>query len=472
MSKTIYALLVGINDYPKPIRQLYGCVNDVNAMHAFLENYVNVNSYIYKPLLLLNAYATRNGIINGFKNHLMQASANDAVVFYYSGHGSQQDTPPEFWHIEPDKLNETIVCYDSRTNGSWDLADKEISKLIYDLAATNPHITIILDCCHSGGSTRANVVARQAIKDERVRPYNSFITTAEQLSDLAPVKVRSNVKPLKKFVSLPIGRHLLLSACLSSELAQELPIEGNRRGIFSYYLLDTLQRSQGNVTYRNLFNRADALVRSHISLQTPQIDATDITDIDQLFLCGNGTHARPNFTMSYEKNNWVVDAGKVHGVLEGQGSENTLLTIFPFNIADDLNKTPPFGLVKVEKVYLKYCIVSVVLWQQGSGPDVNTTYVAHITGLPINALNVFLDGDESQFTALHAAFIKTVSAGAPAVIAFTESSEAFVKVVKTSTEYCITQTVDSYSLGLKVNLSLNDAEGFVLQQLEQIARWL
>ncbi|MHC5939395.1 hypothetical protein [Nostoc sp.] len=49
---------------------------------------------------------------NGFRKHLRNAKKDDVVLFYYSGHGSQELAPKEFWHIEADRLDETLVCYD------------------------------------------------------------------------------------------------------------------------------------------------------------------------------------------------------------------------------------------------------------------------------------------------------------------------------------------------------------------------
>lgn len=51
------------------------------------------------------------------------------ALFYYSDHGLQENAPPEFWNFEPDRLNETLVCYDSQLPGGWDLADKELAQL-------------------------------------------------------------------------------------------------------------------------------------------------------------------------------------------------------------------------------------------------------------------------------------------------------------------------------------------------------
>ena len=65
-------------------------------------------------------------IIDGFTSHLCQAGSEDVALFYYAGHGSQGKAPEEYWGMEPDRLNETIVCWDSRRQGVWDLADKEL----------------------------------------------------------------------------------------------------------------------------------------------------------------------------------------------------------------------------------------------------------------------------------------------------------------------------------------------------------
>ena len=59
-----------------------------------------------------------------------------------------------FWFLEPTGANQTLVCADSRRAGVPDLADKELSVLLDDVAARGPHVLVVLDCCHSGGGTR------------------------------------------------------------------------------------------------------------------------------------------------------------------------------------------------------------------------------------------------------------------------------------------------------------------------------
>ncbi len=126
MSYQTYALLIGINQYDRTssVPPLRGCTNDVKAMQAYLEGLVGQDAGQLHLKVLLNEQATRQAVIDGFRNHLGQAGPNDVALFFYAGHGSQENAPEEFWHLEPDRLDETLVCYDSRCDSSWDLADK------------------------------------------------------------------------------------------------------------------------------------------------------------------------------------------------------------------------------------------------------------------------------------------------------------------------------------------------------------
>src|SRR4051812_13451337 len=115
MARNVFALLVGIDAYRKPVPPLNGCVNDIESIAAYLGERVDGHEgATLKLRTLTNDRATRDAVIAGFREHLAGAKAGDVALFYYAGHGSQEPAPPEFWHLEPDKLDETLVCYDSR----------------------------------------------------------------------------------------------------------------------------------------------------------------------------------------------------------------------------------------------------------------------------------------------------------------------------------------------------------------------
>src|SRR4051794_31177135 len=241
MARILYAFLVGIDEYPAPIRSLSGCVNDVEAFAEYLRQRVDGAQGITLELKMLrNTEATRDAVIGGFRQHLGKAAKGDIALFYYAGHGAQEQAPAEFWPLEPDRLNETLVCHDSRLDDGWDLADKELNKLINEVTAKDPHMVLILDSCHSGSATRDLAEQRTNVRlaqiDSRVRPLSSFIVSVEEAFRLAgPGAVAGGNGGL----AAGMGRYVVLSACRDNQLAQEYPGDDKPRGAFSYFLNET-----------------------------------------------------------------------------------------------------------------------------------------------------------------------------------------------------------------------------------------
>jgi hypothetical protein len=139
MPNQLYALLAGINDYPAdPQFKLHGCIRDIDLFAAYLQDQVRKEKeegFKFHLRVLKDHEATRQNLIAGFQEHLAQAGDKDIALFYFSGHGSQQGTADEFRYLEPDGKDETLVCWDSRQPGSWDLADKELAFLLARVAA-------------------------------------------------------------------------------------------------------------------------------------------------------------------------------------------------------------------------------------------------------------------------------------------------------------------------------------------------
>ena len=174
MARSVYALLVGINDYQGRVNPLAGCIEDVLGFEAFLQSHVSAEQLRVRRLL--DSDATRQGIIDGFTTHLSQAKLGDAAIFYFSGHGSTEPVEQRFWHLEPTKQNQTMVCFDSRKIGIPDLADKEVNDLLGEVASRSPHVLAILDCCHAGGATRAvDVHIRSAPPLLEPRPFGQYL---------------------------------------------------------------------------------------------------------------------------------------------------------------------------------------------------------------------------------------------------------------------------------------------------------
>ena len=317
--RNLYALLVGIDNYPQPIKSLKGCVNDITAIETYLKNQIAGEWKLREPRILRNEQATRKAIIDGFQNYLCQAGSDDIALFYYSGHGGQEKAPEEFWHLEPDRLDETLVCYDSRTKGNHDLADKELRYLLVQVAQKNPRVIVILDSCHSGSGTR-NIPqgVRQAPEDTRDRALSSFIF-AEDATFKNLLLTSSAVNQKKTGLDLPKGRHILLAACRDEQYAKEYQgDDGETRGAFSYFFLKSLEQTNGSLSYLDLARNIEALVKGKFPDQVPQLEATNPEDLKESFL-GDAIPERPfYFTLSYSTRpnewGWEIDGGVLQGI--------------------------------------------------------------------------------------------------------------------------------------------------------------
>src|SRR5262249_35356854 len=158
--------------------------------------------------------------------------AGDTALFYYSGHGSQEDAPPEHLAFEPDGLDETLVLADSRTETGLDLADKELAVLVAEVARREVHMLVVLDCCHSGSGVRdaTGMMVRRAARSHKRRDATSYIAGTVPETGDAEAATRH----------LGRGRYVLLAACRSDQTAKEVRADEGARGAMSVALESAL----------------------------------------------------------------------------------------------------------------------------------------------------------------------------------------------------------------------------------------
>ena len=83
--------------------ELFGCINDANAMKAIAD------SLQYSSLILTDSQATSTRVIQEIANAARSLQAGDILLVSYSGHGGQvQDANSD----EDDALDETWVLFD------------------------------------------------------------------------------------------------------------------------------------------------------------------------------------------------------------------------------------------------------------------------------------------------------------------------------------------------------------------------
>ncbi|MFB2877802.1 caspase family protein [Floridanema aerugineum] len=498
MAKNIYALLVGIDDYnphsTPPIFSLKGCVNDIKAVETYLRERIAKHSGwkliepIDQPWILLNQDATRQAIINSFQQHLCKADSDDIVLFYYSGHGAQEKAPEELWELEPDHLDETLVCYDSRTEGCRDLADKELAYLISKVAQKNPQVLVILDCCHSGSGTRdlsAEIGVRRSPVDDRDRPLSSFIFADDQIALNQLLNLPNNLEKKTTGVVLPQGRHIMFSACRDYELAKEYKVEdGQHRGAFSYFLMQTLQRTNGNITYRDLARNINALVCGKVKEQSPQVEATSLEELNKPFL-GGAIEERPiYFTLTHSKsqNSWVIDGGAIHAIPKPSHDEDTLLAFFPAgSTSKQLRQlSAALGTAKVTQVQQQRSKVEII--DGGDKLSETQSYWAVVISWPLPPLKIYIKGEESEVQGVELAQQALLTAAVseqPSLYLrqVEEAKEADYHLLAKNGQYWILQPEDDRPLvdpipGQIEEVGYTDRNASqVIVCLEQIARW-
>ncbi len=159
--------------------------------------------------------------------------------------------------------------------------------------------------------------------------------------------------------------------------------------------MDTLAKANGKLTYRDLFRRTNAIIRSKITAQSPQLEVNNPDDENKFFLDGAIAERQPYFIVKNDPNyGWVIDGGAVHGVQPPKDGETTLLALFSFdaNIQDLRDPTKSVGTAKLTRVLPTQSQVDIK-----DVPNLTadgTSFKAVVTSLPLPPLGVHIEGDE------------------------------------------------------------------------------
>ena len=169
-----WAVLIGISAYwPNRMAgsvvdlQLKGPVADVAAIEALLRERLGLPAdHIVKltatpsatgePLEAEAQLPSFANMVRALQTAPLQAEPGDHVIIYYAGHGALARTG--YPALKGNRgLDEALAPYDvaaPRARGPLYLRDIQFRDLIQHMLARGLYVTVILDCCHSGGATR------------------------------------------------------------------------------------------------------------------------------------------------------------------------------------------------------------------------------------------------------------------------------------------------------------------------------
>lgn len=162
------------------------------------------------------------------------SDGNSKILFYYAGHGIPNEKDKTAYLIPTDGFPKDVsTCF-------------KLSELYSRLGKMKSEsVTVLLDACFSGvkrGSGQALVAARGvAIKPrEEVLPANMVVFTAASDDETA------------------------------------LAYQEKRHGMFTYFLLDNLKRSQGNASFGDIFKSVSTEVKKNSMLENEKLQSPSV----------------------------------------------------------------------------------------------------------------------------------------------------------------------------------------------------
>ncbi|MFO0692725.1 MAG: caspase family protein [Polyangiales bacterium] len=143
----VYGLFAGISDYPGSENDLEDCANDaIKLAEAFRRSGLNSAE---RQIVLTDGQVTVDAIRSAMQRMARDLGPDDVFVFFYSGHGAQQENSRDVREI--DGIDEQLYLYDGP------LVDDELGQL-FDRLRSQVSV-VALDSCFSGGFAK-DVITR------------------------------------------------------------------------------------------------------------------------------------------------------------------------------------------------------------------------------------------------------------------------------------------------------------------------
>lgn len=262
------ALLIGINKYQIAGADLRGCVNDVTDLSAALVEFGGFKKG--DITVLIDGAATKKAMQAGIKALVRGSKKGDVALLHYSGHGSNV---PDDNGDEADGRDE-ILC---PTDLDWnDPLRDDWLRTTFDGLKDGVSFTAIMDCCHSGTNTRAILPPDAPVK-ERYLPSPWGLAAVESGRSL-PKKVTSGLRrspksarKTKDIVNAELPE-VLITGCRDTQTSADAFIDGRYNGALTFALVEAIRKSKGRLTYRELHDRASAVLKTRKYDQVPQLE--------------------------------------------------------------------------------------------------------------------------------------------------------------------------------------------------------
>jgi hypothetical protein len=302
-----YGLFIGINDYPAPMSKLGGCVNDARKWRNLAKNDFGVSES--NSDILLDAQATREGIISTIKKYQSLVSAGDVFIMAYSGHGtlfpdSRSEQLDEAENIQmpsiklpPDKYDSAICPFDSRqtTSGKpWKnlILDDELYELFSGMMAKGAAVYFISDSCHSGSMARGlgGKTLNFSPDSTSTRRFSPPLKALDisSFSQLSTPRTQQTIRQRE----LSSNLLLILAGSQDDQFSLDVSTSGGRHGLFTATFNEQYEKLKGagnQATLASVMDKTRPFVEDYSMNVPPDPGEKIIPQIprfDARFFCG------------------------------------------------------------------------------------------------------------------------------------------------------------------------------------------
>ncbi|KAI0339805.1 hypothetical protein BDW22DRAFT_1360822 [Trametopsis cervina] len=341
MASRVFALIIGIDEYKSGnVWNLESCVDDAQNIRRWLTNGLHVPRN--QVCLLINSQATKRAIEDNFMSHLVNNAdidKDDAIIIYFAGHGSSVHSP-RGWYNDGMKAVDVLCPYDhdckSAEGRVAGISDRSFHAMLRDLAQVKGNnITVILDCCfsaHSSDRERRHVRWTPTTKAAPDDLYKGLWTSA---------LAGSSIDTVRGFARTGCDTHIVLAASQPGASA----FEGKGGGLFTRALLSVKDAVPlHSLMYDEFLYLVEEAMEGHKpALVGPHKDRILF---DGVPFVPDGRFVPVE---SYGQDKLRIDAGAIHGVVEG-----TELTLHDHNYNGSIN--PSLASYSAIEVHPTWCI--------------------------------------------------------------------------------------------------------------------
>ncbi|KAF5560436.1 metacaspase-1A [Fusarium phyllophilum] len=278
-SSTRWALMIGINYYPKD-RHLHGSVDDVSDIRTYLEQHsaTAIHTSVLTatvpkdhqstkdPPETPDERPTRANVLKQLRLIIDSAKPGDHVYIHFSGHGSQLPSDGNLGETGFGELG--LVLYENGEHGASYFRGRLLAQALKRMVDKGLVVTVALDCCFSGALTRGDRV--RAMKYDPSLDADS--TGQEQECNEALGIPGRDARIGRDWLVNPEG-YTIITACGPHEKAMEVLVnKSQKRGALTHHLLKaltTLAKVNEAVSHQSLHETVVSMMQASGCSQTP-----------------------------------------------------------------------------------------------------------------------------------------------------------------------------------------------------------